>query len=63
MFYCHPPLALASGQAIPGVEHSETILGGRYQRWSRHRQWDSARDRLATHLALIDEALRREVEK
>jgi hypothetical protein len=31
------------------------------QRWSRHRQWDVAHDTLATHLALVDESLLREV--
>jgi hypothetical protein len=61
MFYCHPPLALPSGAAIPQTQHLETITGLPFQRWSRHRQWDAARDTLATHLALVDEALRREV--
>ena len=61
MFYCHPPLALPSGAAIPQTQHLETITGLLFQRWSRHRQWDAARDTLATHLALVDEALGREV--
>jgi hypothetical protein len=61
MFYCHPPLALQSGAAIPQTQHLEPITGLLFQRWSRHRQWDAARDTLATHLALVDEALRREV--
>lgn len=63
MFYCHPHLALASGGTIPQTQHNETMQGVSFQRWSRHRQWDSARDTLATHLALIDESLRREVER
>jgi hypothetical protein len=42
---------------------NETIVGLSFQRWSRHRQWDSTRDTLSTHLALIDESLQREVEK
>ena len=63
MFYCHPALAVQSGATIPQTEHMETITGLRFQRWSRHRQWDPARDTLATHLALVDEALRREVER
>jgi hypothetical protein len=62
MFYCHPPLARQSGGAIPQTQHSETITGLRFQRWSRHRQWDAARDTLTTHLALVDESLHREVE-
>lgn len=61
MFYCHPALALNSGAAIPQTQCLETITGLPFQRWSRHRQWDPARDTLATHLALVDEALGREV--
>jgi len=62
MFYCNPPLARANGTRPPQTEHSELILGTNHQRWSRHRQWDSARDTLATHLTLVDESLRREIE-
>lgn len=62
MFYCHPALARANGARPPQTEHAEPILGMSYQRWSRHRQWDSARDTLATHLTLVDESLRREIE-
>lgn len=61
MFYCHPALALQSGRPIPQTQHSEAVLGVAFQRWSRHRQWDAARDTLATHLALVDESLCREV--
>jgi hypothetical protein len=61
MFYCHPPLALMTGAAIPQTQCIETITGSPFQRWSRHRPWDPARDTLATHLALVDESLRREV--
>lgn len=63
MFYCNPPLSLLSGAAIPQTQHMEMVTGLPFQRWSRHRQWDPARDTLATHLALVDEALRREVER
>jgi hypothetical protein len=63
MFYCHPPLALHSGAAIPQTQHLEPVTGLLFQRWSRHRQWDATRDTLATHLALVDESLRREVEQ
>jgi hypothetical protein len=63
MFYCGPHLALASGAVIPQTQVAENIQGVSFQRWSRHRQWDSARDTLATHLALVDESLRREVER
>lgn len=61
MFYCHPPLALPSGSTIPQTQQIETVIGLPFQRWSRHRQWDAARDTLATHLALVDESLHREV--
>lgn len=63
MFYCHPHLALVSGAVIPQTQVNETIFGVSFQRWSRHRQWDGARDTLATHLALVEESLRREVER
>ena len=61
MFYCHPPLALQSGGVIAQTQQLETITGRPFQRWSRHRTWDAARDTLATHLALVDELLRCEV--
>lgn len=63
MFYCHPHLALTNGQTIPQVQCIETVTGIGFQRWSRHRQWDSARDNVSTHLALVEESLRREVER
>lgn len=62
MFYCNPAVRRLSGAPIPRTEHVETIFGAGFQRWSRHRQWDPTRDTLATHLALVDESLRREVE-
>ena len=61
MFYCHLPLGLNTGATIPQTQCIETITGLPFQRWSRHRQWDPARDTLATHLALVDESLQREV--
>lgn|SRR5690606_29256468 len=61
MFYCNPRVTLASGANIAQTEHTETIFGVAYQRWSRHRPWDSTRDTLATHLALVDSSLSREV--
>jgi hypothetical protein len=63
MFYCSPTLALLSGAMIEQTQHTETVTGLPFQRWSRHRPWDAARDTLATHLALVDESLRREVER
>lgn len=61
MFYVLPHLRLASGAGIPQTEHRQTIFGQLHQRWSRHRAWDAAHDTLATHIALVDESLRREV--
>jgi len=63
MFYCHPHLRLTSGGVIPQTEAAERIEDISFQRWSRHRPWDAARDNLSTHLALIDESLQREVER
>ncbi len=62
MFYCRPHLVLKSGVVIPQTQVTEIVLGQPFQRWSRHRPWDSARDNLTTHLALVDESLQREVE-
>jgi hypothetical protein len=62
MFFCHPALAILSGAMIQQTQHMEMVTGVPFQRWSRHRQWDAARDTLATHLALVDESLCREVE-
>lgn len=65
MFYCNPPLALVTGRTIPQTNSSQTIRGAMYQRWSRHRgpasRWRSGKDNVLSHLALVDEALAREV--
>lgn len=61
MFYCHPALLRRSGGEIPQTQRRETITGLPFQRWSRHRTWDPAVDTLATHLALVEESLCREV--
>lgn len=65
MFYCYPALALPSGRTIPQTNASETIRGHRFQRWSRHRgpssRWRAGKDNVLSHLALVDEALAREV--
>lgn len=66
MFYCHPFAQLKSGQQIPRTEARQSIAGQSYQRWSRHRSgstaWNPNRDSLITHIAIIDDALEREVE-
>src|SRR5258706_166902 len=55
LFYSPPPLALNTGPALPQPQCIKTIIGFPFKRWPRHRQWDPARDTLATHLALVDE--------
>lgn len=65
MFFCFPHLHRLTGQPIPQTEMIETILGAGFQRWSRHRpgnSWNSASDCVATHVALVEEALTREVD-
>jgi len=66
MFYCQPFAQLKSGRQIPATESRQSILGQSYQRWSRHRssstRWNPDRDSLITHIAIIDDALSREVE-
>ncbi|KCZ48485.1 multiubiquitin domain-containing protein [Hyphomonas sp. CY54-11-8] len=66
MFYCAPHLQLAAGRKIAATESRETISGVSYQRWSRHRDgntaWNPATDSLITHIALIEDAILREVE-
>lgn len=66
MFYCFPPLQLESARPIPCTEARQTIESQPYQRWSRHRDgttaWNPANDNLITHIALIDDAISREVD-
>lgn len=66
MFYCYPSLTLATGKPIPCTDSRQLIRGVSYQRWSRHRQadtaWNPAVDSLITHIALIDDAIAREIE-
>lgn len=65
MFYCAPPLTLASHRQIPQTEHRELIAGCSFQRWSRHRsagEWSPARDSIFSHMGLVDESIAREVE-
>jgi hypothetical protein len=64
-FYAHPPLALASGRAIDRTQLRAPVLGTQFHGWSRHRgagaPWNPAVDNVATHLALVDAALGKEV--
>ncbi|GAA2857952.1 hypothetical protein GGQ99_002348 [Aminobacter niigataensis] len=65
MFYVDPPLRKISGGTIPCTEATEQIAGRSYQRWSRHRgpgsRWSSTTDNVITHLALVEEAIAKEV--
>lgn len=65
MFYCYPHLALTSGGAIPQTQSSQTIEGKSYQRWSRHRTgattWKPESDSIITHIAIIADAIAKEV--
>ena len=66
MFFCAPHLSLVSGRTIPCTQTHQAISGVSFQRWSRHRHadtvWNPAVDSLITHIALIDDAITREVE-
>lgn len=66
MFYCLPHLACLNRHLIPQTEGRASICGQNFQRWSRHRgagaPWNSDKDTVLTHLALVDAALLREVE-
>lgn len=65
MFYCHPHLARVSGGAIPQTQSSQSIEGKSYQRWSRHRTgattWKPESDSIITHIAIIADAIAKEV--
>jgi Prokaryotic E2 family E len=64
-FYAYPPLALASGRAVESTQMRGTIRGNEFHGWSRHRgptaPWNPAKDNIATHLAMADAALAKEV--
>ncbi len=65
MFYCHPHLAREAGGAIPQTQTSQSIEGKSYQRWSRHRTgetaWKPESDSIITHIAIITDAIAKEV--
>jgi hypothetical protein len=64
MAYFHPPLQLTTGRVI-GALADDPFDGLVWQRWSRHRTpanpWRAGIDNLATHFALVDSWLAREV--
>ncbi|MBX4997458.1 hypothetical protein HJB72_05575 [Rhizobium lentis] len=65
MFYAYPALQRATGATIPATEAVQVIGGLPFQRWSRHRgsivPWNPQRDNVATHLALVESALVKEI--
>jgi hypothetical protein len=66
MVYFREHLARRDGKAIGGLTPQQ-IKGASWQRWSRHRTaanpWRVGVDDVASHLALVDEWLRREFSK
>ena len=66
MVYFNPALSRLDGKAI-GALSSQIIAGETWQRWSRHRSainpWRPGEDDISSHLALVDDWLRREFEK
>lgn len=64
MFYCAPDLSV-NGHMPAQTEARQSIEGTQFQRWSRHRgagsAWVPGVDNLASHFALIEHALCREV--
>jgi hypothetical protein len=56
---------LKSGRAIDRTQVRATILRLEFHGWSRHRNtsapWDAAHDCVATHLALVESAIAKEV--
>ena len=67
MVYFLPALARKDGQPIKQTNHTQTIDGKSYQRWSRHRTaqnpWRIGEDNLETHVFMIEDWLVREFEK
>lgn len=66
MFYTYPALVLKTGLPIPSTQVSATIGNDTFNGWSRHRgmqsAWDPQTDNVATHLALVESAMLKEVQ-
>jgi len=63
-FYAYPPLALASGHEIDRTQLRGTVDGNVFHGWSRYRPgqvWDPDSDNVASHLAMVDACLAKEV--
>ena len=66
MAYFYPPLARCDGRPI-GALSPDIFDQKEWQRWSRHRTpanpWRPGIDNLATHFALVEDWVARELEK
>lgn len=67
MFYLFPAVTLNSGAQIPAADAMVAIRDQQFQRWSRHRTpagpWKPGYDNVKTHMALVDNALLKEVQQ
>ena len=65
MFFCNPPLHLASGAVIAMTTSHVSIFSETYQQWSRHlngvTRWNPLNDSVITQMAVVEESLLREV--
>lgn len=65
MVYVRPPLTRSDGTRFQATNVVQKIGGLEYQRWSRHRTaqnpWRVGLDDIASHISLVDEWFRREV--
>ena len=66
MFYFHPHLKKIDGKEIAALTYEE-FEGKSWQRWSRHRstesKWRPGIDSIRTHIELINEVLKLELNK
>ena len=67
MVYFNPAITRKDGAAIGATQHTETVDGKPFQRWSRHRTsenpWIIGQDNIETHVFLIEDWLVREFVK
>jgi hypothetical protein len=67
MAYFYPPVARNDGRPINKVHITDNFDGKQWQGWSRHRTpanpWRPGIDCIGTHLALVEEWLKKELTK
>lgn len=56
MFYVSPDIAKVTGNNIVALSN-ESHFSKRWQRWSRHYQWEAGIHNIATHLQVVKNAL------